>query len=149
RLLALLDASLGDHRRAEQRFRDALEHTKKKDLAPWVARISYELGKFLERRGETVEAASLLSESAALATELGMPTLANAAAPRSAAAPMLEALALEHEGETWRVHGVGREVRVRDTRGMRLLARLVGNPGAEMHVLVLASDESGALTESD
>ena len=39
-------------------------------------------------------------------------------------------------------------VRVKDSRGMQLLARLVERPDEEIHVLVLASDEGGSMAET-
>jgi hypothetical protein len=151
RLLALLDESLGDVERAEVRFREALARARRHDLLPWVARTAAELGRLLERRGAGEEARTLLAEGAALAERLGMPTLLASLSPaRRGGAPSVEAeVALEPSGDFWNVCGAGRHARVRDTRGMRLLARLVEHSGEELHVLVLASDEGVALTESD
>lgn len=51
------------------------------------------------------------------------------------------------EGATWRVMYSGRQVSVRDSRGMQLLARLVERPREELHVLALASDGPAILVE--
>jgi hypothetical protein len=149
RLLALLDAALGDTARAEAHFRDALARAKRYGLRPWVARIDAELGSLLAKRGAKDEAHALLAESAALAAELGMPSLLRDVAPPSVRPPVEAELGLARDGDVWRVMGGGRDVRVRDMRGMRLLARLVEHPGQEIHVLVLASDEGTSVTESD
>jgi hypothetical protein len=47
------------------------------------------------------------------------------------------------EGDYWSVVFEGRTVRVRDLKGMRYLAQLLGNPGREFHVLDLVAAESG------
>ena len=53
------------------------------------------------------------------------------------------------EGDVVRVAWSGRTVRVRDTRGVRLLQRLVERPDEEVHVLALSSDEGGGLPDGD
>ena len=50
---------------------------------------------------------------------------------------------LRREGEYWTVVFDGRTVRVRDTKGMRHLARLLAEPGREFHVLDLVAAEAG------
>jgi hypothetical protein len=52
-----------------------------------------------------------------------------------------QALEIVRAGELWTVRGFGDEVYVKDSRGMQLLARLVEEPGRELHVL----DLSGAV----
>jgi tetratricopeptide (TPR) repeat protein len=48
------------------------------------------------------------------------------------------------EGDYWLVVFDGRTVRARDLKGMRHLARLLAEPGREVHVLDLVAAESGA-----
>ena len=50
------------------------------------------------------------------------------------------------EGDYWSVVFEGRTVRVRDLKGMRYLAQLLGNPGREFHVLDLVAAETGQRT---
>jgi len=50
------------------------------------------------------------------------------------------------EGDYWSVVFDGRTVRVRDLKGMRYLAQLLGNPGRELHVLDLVAAETGQQT---
>src|SRR4051794_27760603 len=47
------------------------------------------------------------------------------------------------EGDYWSVVFEGRTVRVRDLKGIRYLARLLADPGRELHVLDLVAAESG------
>ncbi len=118
RMVGLLDLALGDTAKGRERLTVALERARANGLAPWVARIERELGT-------------------------AAPTVAAPASP-----PPAERLRLEREGEAWRIRSGGREVVVRDVRGMRLLARLVDKENEEIHVLVLASDEEGSLAET-
>jgi tetratricopeptide (TPR) repeat protein len=50
------------------------------------------------------------------------------------------------EGDYWSIVFEGRTVRVRDLKGMRYLAQLLGKPGREFHVLDLVAAETGQPT---
>ncbi len=49
-----------------------------------------------------------------------------------------KAIAIVGEGEYWTITGCGELCRIKDSRGIQMLARLVGDPGRELHVLDLA-----------
>lgn len=51
------------------------------------------------------------------------------------------------EGEYWTLAYEGRSSRLRDTKGIRYLARLLASPGREMHVLDLVQGAGGADSE--
>jgi hypothetical protein len=51
--------------------------------------------------------------------------------------PSAQNLGIECEGETWCICHAGRSFRLRDSKGIRLLARLLAEPGREFHVLDL------------
>ena len=53
------------------------------------------------------------------------------------------------EGDYWSVVFDGQTVRVRDLKGMHYLARLLAEPGRELHVLDLVAAETGRETPSD
>jgi tetratricopeptide (TPR) repeat protein len=53
------------------------------------------------------------------------------------------------EGDYWSVVFEGRTVRVRDLKGIRYLARLLADPGRELHVLDLVAAESGRVGEAE
>jgi hypothetical protein len=60
------------------------------------------------------------------------------------------AVELLREGDVWRVRRGKTVVRVKHSRGMGFLARLVERPGDEVHVLALGSDDpSATVAESD
>ena len=54
---------------------------------------------------------------------------------------------LERAGDVWTMAHGDRIARVKDSRGMQMLARLAERPGEEIHVLALAG-EGGSLVES-
>jgi transcription elongation GreA/GreB family factor len=53
------------------------------------------------------------------------------------------------EGDHWSLVFEGRTVRVRDLKGMRYLARLLGQPGRELHVLDLVAAETGTTAQAE
>ncbi len=64
--------------------------------------------------------------------------------PRAASnAPPGDANMLVCEGDTWLVAFGGRSARLRDSKGLRYLARLLGNPGRELTALELVALERG------
>ena len=60
--------------------------------------------------------------------------------------PLLE---LELEGEIWTLRGLGAVVRLKDSRGMRMLAQLMARPGDELHALDLACEPGEAVDGGD
>jgi len=57
--------------------------------------------------------------------------------------PVTDLNMFRREGDYWSVVFEGRTVRVRDLKGIRYLARLLADPGRELHVLDLVAAESG------
>jgi hypothetical protein len=154
RVLGLLDASLGDLTGAEANLRAALDLATRRRHRPWVAQISYELGNVLATSKRS-EARALHEESLRDARELGMTSLvARASAkldarPATTPTPAIDRVSLTLAGEVWTVERGGSRARVKDGRGVRLLAKLVERPGEEIHVLALAADEGGGLVETN
>ncbi|MDQ3108203.1 MAG: hypothetical protein M3Q68_10415 [Actinomycetota bacterium] len=56
---------------------------------------------------------------------------------------MAMATCFRREGDYWLIVFDGGTVRARDLKGMRYLARLIAQPGRELHVLDLVAAESG------
>ena len=78
RYLGMLAATLGDWEVAETRFDAAMELNRRMGAATWLAHTAYEYGRMLLARGRAEDAgraASMLTEAAALAERIGMPTL--------------------------------------------------------------------------
>lgn len=159
RMLGLLDASVGEHALAERRLRRALEKAQSDGLRPWVAQLRFDLATVLVSAGRQQDAGVLFADASALARELGMDGLARRASElvpnfhrrdtSQGSHPSPPRLSLTRHGEMWQLEYIEASFMLRDSRGLWLLARLVEHAGEEMHVLVLASDEDGALVESN
>jgi tetratricopeptide (TPR) repeat protein len=63
--------------------------------------------------------------------------------------PVASSNLFRREGDYWSVIFEGHTVRVRDLKGMRYLARLLGDPGREYHVLDLVAAETGSGAQVD
>jgi DNA-binding CsgD family transcriptional regulator/tetratricopeptide (TPR) repeat protein len=78
RYLAMLATTLGDWEVAEARFEAALELNRRMGALTWLAHTAYEYGRMLHARGcaeDASRATSMLTDAAALAERIGMPTL--------------------------------------------------------------------------
>jgi tetratricopeptide (TPR) repeat protein len=166
RCLALIADGLGDFDRADLLFERALEQSRSQGAPPMAARTAYEHARSLTRRGgqaDVARAASLLDESERTATALEMSGLVALIAAlrarlgarpspgaRDATAPtVLPAVAhfnLRRDGESWTCECEGETFRLKDTKGVRMLARLVEHPGREFHVLDLTGAGASADT---
>lgn len=157
RARGLLEAALGRYDAAEQRLEDALTVVSEQGFRPWVAQLNYDLGTVLQRAGRGGRARDAFLRARELAVELPMPGLvgraskrlvqlgaSDATAPAPSGPTVRATLQLRHEGETWELRFDGRSIRLKDSRGLQLLARLVEHAGQEIHVLALASDDPGS-----
>jgi hypothetical protein len=148
RYLGLLTETLGRETDAVRHLEDAERLNERMGARPWTLRSQADLSRVLRRRNRAADAAkaSELERSVrAGATELGMVALLaqlEREAGQESPAPEAHAASVEHtfrrEGEYWLVEFDGSSVRVRDTKGMHHLARLLSSPGRELHVLDLA-----------
>lgn len=154
RYLGLLAETMRRREEAEAWYEAALEMNTSIGARPWVARTQYDYARLLQGRdgpGDHERAISLLSESLATARELGMISLEMAALDgvRATAVPDAHAAGervvlnpprvFRREGEYWAVSFDGRLHRLKDSKGLRYLAHLLGNPGRELHVLHLVA----------
>lgn len=160
RVLGLLETAIGEHDRAIASLSSAHDECARHGLRPWLARIGFELARAQLAAGRHDEACVSLTAALEHADALPLPLTAKRireelqklqtpARPSAAASPAPSAsLTLERRGDVWRASYAGREVLLKDSRGVQLLARLISAPGQRVHVLALASDEGSALTES-
>ncbi len=133
RTRGLLHAAAGDPVAAARELERALAICRARGLEPWVERIASELSQVRTSR-----------DLRALPASVDLP---KASAERGAAAP--RDFAMRRDGDGWSLAFDGRDRRVRDSRGLQLLAELVARPGEEIHVLVLASEGGVILGDSD
>jgi hypothetical protein len=151
--LGLLAASLERWDEADAFFAEALELVEPVGARPAVARVRYDRARALLARAraeDRAQAEALLDEARREAEALGMSGLlalitrlrgAGGARPaaRAPAATTNAPVTLRREGEYWTVEWSGAPVRLRDSRGLQILATLVASPGRDFHALDLAS----------
>jgi len=152
RVLLLLAAATGRWDAIDEHAERALAIAAKLGSPVWTARVQADWADALEQRarGGDVEKARVLRQTAlGTAERLGMPGLSARcrALPKAQGVPARPvtrdhregpSIELARTGELWTVRGFGEEVHVKDSRGMQMIARLVEEPGSELHVLDLA-----------
>jgi tetratricopeptide (TPR) repeat protein len=155
RYLGLLAATLGRLDDAERHLDDAIRLNRQIRAWPWAAHSLADLAVLLRRRnksGDVERAGELDRDALATARELGMVALERKVTERAgedlAASPTAGAAAEEaifrREGEYWTVAYGPDGFRLRDTKGLRYLARLLMAPGREFLALELAQEEVSA-----
>lgn len=149
RYLGMLAATMDRPDDAERHFLDAIRFNEKLGSRPWGAHTRHDLARLLIGRdapGDRERAAVLLEQSIATARALGMAALEREMADEDPAlntgrheraAEAVRAATLRREGEYWTVEFDQTRVRIRDTKGMRYLGRLLADPGREFHALDL------------
>jgi hypothetical protein len=123
--LSLLALMLGRTEEARDHHRHAVARLRAMNARPLEARVSLEW------------AAEDASEPR---SPIGLNTVRSSAGPQR--------VEMKREGEVWLVQGLGVTCRMRTTRGMGYLARLVEMPGRDLHVLDLAA-EGGVIDAGD
>jgi hypothetical protein len=159
RLLALLSARLGRWDEATAQFEAALARLERLGARPYLARTRYEQGRMLVARGRAEDrprARALIGAALEEAEALGQSGLVRLARARLAAlggaapAPAPETFELRDEGEYWTITHAGTTLRLKDSLGLRYLARLVAEPDREVHVLdLVGTREEGAADGGD
>jgi len=144
---------------ADRHARSALALAERLGSQPFAARVRHDWARALGAQGGGENAARarvLLEEALAIARRIEMPgleedcrlALAGTERPalstpdaREPAQPRAGRVEARRDGDTWIVTWGGPPCRIRDSRGVRMLARLLEQPGAEVHVLDLAGGE--------
>lgn len=153
RVVGLLDSALGDHASADALLGKSLERMKHLGYAAWVAQLHYDRATAWLRGGRRSDADAEFARAADLAEEIGMPGLALRAREKTSVRtrevkPVSTAFEMRREGETWIVAHGTKTIRMKHSRGIELLAKLVERTGEDIHVLVLGSDEGGGLIDA-
>jgi hypothetical protein len=148
RVLLSLAAAAGLWDAIDAHADSALAIAYKLESLPWATRVRSDHAAALVRRGrpgDSERAKALWQQALADADKLGMRRLAEQCRAALAGgqptarvvSPTPQTIRLEREGVLWIVAGFDDEIRVRDSRGMEMLARLVQEPNRELHVLDL------------
>jgi hypothetical protein len=115
---------------------------------PWVARTQHEYAQLLLTRdapGDTEHARELLGAALETARGLGMTTLAariEKAGGQAPSTPRAVGAVFRREGEYWSIVYEGDAFRLRDSKGLQYLARLLAAPGEEFHALELVGADT-------
>jgi tetratricopeptide (TPR) repeat protein len=158
--LALLAAVAFRWDEANSHFQTALRVNDRLGAAAFLAPTRYEYARMLMHRGQAAErdkALQLLDQALAAARRLGLAGVAQEISTLreigtggtvtgvdDEASAMTERHVFRREGDFWTVAYGGSVVRVRDSKGLRYLARLLAHPAREFHVIDLEAGESQA-----
>ncbi len=153
RYLGLLDEVLGREDEAVQHLERALRMNEAMGARPWVAHAQYDLARVLLGRdpADRERAEELLDRSLAQCQSLGMSGLEAriAALPQerptrapTGSRPWAQSV-FHREGEYWSIAFEGQALRLHDSKGLHHLARLLAEPGREIHALDLVGAEEG------
>jgi len=152
RSLGLLTTVMSTFDAASGHYERALEHNREMGARPWVAHTEHDFAVMLAQRrhaGDAEHAVDLLRRALASSESMDMPALrakvkrdldalgsttSAASSPDTAFAAHLGAQlrqsAIMHlEGEYWTIGYDGRVLRLRDSKGVRVLAVLLSTPG--------------------
>jgi hypothetical protein len=155
RILLVLAAAMERWDAIESHAERALAIAEKLGSPVWLARVRADFADALDRRarsGDGARAAALRAQALEAAEHLEMPGLvrrcragaaSGAEGPPRALSGTSERVQLLRQGELWAVSGFGERVYVKDSRGIQMIARLVGESGCALHVLDLAGASSG------
>jgi tetratricopeptide (TPR) repeat protein len=158
--LGLLAATTSKWAEAAGHFEAAVAAHQRLGARPWLACTRYEYARMLLARGQPADrhrALGLLDRALASAGSLGMAAVAEQAKalqaaqagrpppaePTAAAAGVARNL-FRREGEYWTVAYDGEVVRLKDSKGLRHLARLLAQPGRELLATDLEAAEGHA-----
>jgi len=156
--LGLLASTMGRWDDAARHFEDAIAMNRRMGMRPWVAQFQWEYGVMLVSRGPAGDqelARALLEEAAAAARDMGLRVLedetttllrwmgdpAGDREQRTAAAPL--AVSFRRQGDFWTIENDGTVCRLKDSKGLRYLHRLLADAGREFHVLDLVGGVTG------
>lgn len=133
----LCAATLGDIEAARRHFTSALQLVRTVGAKPFEAQLVHAFSLITP---EPTEARELAAQARAIAEPIGMHLELRAASPAPATVAA-RPLRLSCEGEYWVLEGLGATRRLKASRGIEMLAKLVAEPGREIHVLDLMGAE--------
>ena len=138
----LLAARLGQWDEIDAFAEHALEQAARLGSPVWAAKVRADWAEALDARaraGDRERAIELRDLARADAGRVGLTALLDRLTVKPAVKAVKdEPVTIAKEGELWLVRGFGEVAHIKDSRGMQMLARLVGEPLRELHVLDLA-----------
>ncbi|HEY7692073.1 MAG TPA: AAA family ATPase [Gaiellaceae bacterium] len=141
--LAALAAMLGRWDEAERHFATARERCDALGAPGLRARVLVEQARVLVARSDA-RAEEVIVEATALCHELELSGLLERLSAARPAAAAVASYVFRREGEVWTIGYGSEELRLRDVKGLRYIAFLLGSPGVETHAVELAQAVEGA-----
>ncbi|MGH3602157.1 MAG: ATP-binding protein [Pseudonocardiaceae bacterium] len=151
--LGMLAAALSRFDAAARHFEVAIMAATRIGARPYLALAQGAYGAMLARRGATLDrqrARQLLADALQAAKKLGMNQLYDEVVAIQAGLlpdPIVtesqldpSAAVFRHEGEYWTIGFQRVVIRLRDTKGLQYLRKLLAAPGQQFHVLDLAAE---------
>jgi hypothetical protein len=132
----LCAATLGDLEAARRHFTSALQLVRAVGAKAFEAHL---LHAFAQITPNASEARELATQARALADSIGIRLEMRGSSP--AARVTTSSLELRCDGDYWVLDGFGTTCRLKASRGIEMLAKLVAEPGREVHVLELMGAE--------
>jgi tetratricopeptide (TPR) repeat protein len=149
--MGLLCTTLERYDEAERHLATALEIARRMRAQPMLARIYEAMSQLAERVGDNATAQRYAAESSAIAQRLHLrPTHVapgDTVTPVETVHAIAESFSMNLEGDVWTVRFGERSALVRDSKGLRMLARLIRQPDRDIHVLDL-SGTGAAIADS-
>ncbi|MGH3043029.1 MAG: hypothetical protein ACRDNG_15070, partial [Gaiellaceae bacterium] len=148
---------------AEHHFEEAFRANTRMGARPWAARTACDWADMLLRRdgpGDRERASDLADQAAAVVRQLAMEPLSRRArvlggtpTPGTPEAGLKEVMParpciFRREGEYWSVAYEGDAFRLKESKGLTYLARLLASSGREIHALELVAEMRGARPRS-
>lgn len=141
--MGILCVALEHYDEAARHLEAALDIARRMRAQPMLARIYEGKAKLAQQIGDTATARRFAAESDAIARRLSLRpthvTASEATTVPEAAAKNIDSdpYSMCLEGDVWAVRFRDRSALVRDSKGLRMLARLVAQPDHDIHVLDL------------
>jgi tetratricopeptide (TPR) repeat protein len=149
RYVGIAALTAGRPNEAADHLERALQQNEAMGARPWTAHTMYDLARALLARGQGGDARrahGLLRNCSELSGSLEMVTLEmKVASLQEGVSSPTGTNRFQREGEYWTIVYDGRSLRLKDSKGLRYLSRLLAEPGREFHSLDLLTGEGGRL----
>jgi len=156
-----LDTAVASFEKAVESLRNTAGHVVLASVLAEYARVLLERAKASdverahsalaesEQLAESLSMVALLEEVRAVRASIGQKTGPSESGATSSTdeAATATSFSMVQEGDYWTVRNQGHEFRLRNTKGMPMLARLLAEPGREFHALDLAQGGQAADTQ--
>jgi tetratricopeptide (TPR) repeat protein len=156
RSLGILATVLARYDDAERHFEHALEVNTRIRARIWVAHTQHDYARMLvarDRPGDRERATALAAQALATAREVGMKPLEASVVTLQTTAGLgegpigdvvraVEPIASTHfrrEGDFWTIAYDGKDIRLKDAKGLQYIAHLLRHDGRELHAADLAA----------